>query len=438
MRVSFVILVQVLMTVPAIGQTWQSLGLAGEEIHAIVIDWSNPNVLYAGSSSNFSEGHAGSLFKSTNGGMSWDTLLSGITVVDIDIHPRDPQTLYVTGGSNFLTGAGIGKSTDGGRSWIRADSGLQRAEQAPATFALNPVHPETLYCGTAGPQGGAFFRSTNGGRSWEEPGPATGPGNSVTSLTLDSSNGLKIYAGVYGSGIFLSEDEGFNWVRLGPEGAGIRVVTIGCDGRTMYAGTSGSLLMRKESPGIWQQVLDGLPDVTDIRDICTRCGSTGSEEIFLCSSYQKGGVYHRVNEGLFAQMPGLSDEIYSLVLTAHNMLYAGGSGGVHVLNMGTLSVAQVQPKVQVAQLLSAPNPFRGTTRISFPSSEKGFLRLSIFDVLGRQVRVFELADNIPRGHTLTWDGCNEQGQLLPAGAYFGLLISSAHGSPSSVKMLLLR
>ncbi|MFQ5485329.1 MAG: WD40/YVTN/BNR-like repeat-containing protein, partial [Desulfobacterales bacterium] len=104
-----------LLLIPAISyrgfaQEWRSLGLENEPITVITVDWSNPEVIYAGSGSNFSAGTVGGIFKTTNGGASWDTLVRGVTVQDIDIHPQNPDILYATLGINGLTFAGIIKS----------------------------------------------------------------------------------------------------------------------------------------------------------------------------------------------------------------------------------------------------------------------------------------------------------------------------------------
>lgn len=91
---------------------WQFLGLENENITAIAGDWSNPDIIYAGSSSNFSTGTAGGIFKSTNAGADWDTLIRGVTVRDIDIHPKNPEIIYAALGLNVLTQPGIIKTTD--------------------------------------------------------------------------------------------------------------------------------------------------------------------------------------------------------------------------------------------------------------------------------------------------------------------------------------
>lgn len=47
----------------SIAQDWLSLGLENEPISVITVDWSNPEVIYAGSGSGFSAGTVGGIFK---------------------------------------------------------------------------------------------------------------------------------------------------------------------------------------------------------------------------------------------------------------------------------------------------------------------------------------------------------------------------------------
>jgi hypothetical protein len=65
-----------------------------------------------------------------------------------------------------------------------------------------------------------------------------------------------------------------------------------------------------------------------------------------------------------------------------------------------------------------PNPFNPSTEIEFDIPRSGPVSLEIFNILGQKVRQL-LADRLERGHhTITWDGRNDQGELLANGVYF--------------------
>jgi hypothetical protein len=65
-----------------------------------------------------------------------------------------------------------------------------------------------------------------------------------------------------------------------------------------------------------------------------------------------------------------------------------------------------------------PNPFNPTTMISFTLPHREMVRLSIYDLTGREVRTLVHALHSAGDHSLTWDGRNDAGLVLPSGVYF--------------------
>jgi flagellar hook assembly protein FlgD len=65
-----------------------------------------------------------------------------------------------------------------------------------------------------------------------------------------------------------------------------------------------------------------------------------------------------------------------------------------------------------------PNPFNPETQITFALPEASTVRLTVFDVLGREVAVLE--DRIlPAGYrTVRWNGRNSKGESVGSGVYF--------------------
>jgi subtilisin family serine protease len=65
-----------------------------------------------------------------------------------------------------------------------------------------------------------------------------------------------------------------------------------------------------------------------------------------------------------------------------------------------------------------PNPFNPTTRLTFAIPVQSAVRLTIYDLLGRQVRGL-LAEELPAGyHAVSWDGTNDRGRAVSSGIYF--------------------
>jgi hypothetical protein len=65
-----------------------------------------------------------------------------------------------------------------------------------------------------------------------------------------------------------------------------------------------------------------------------------------------------------------------------------------------------------------PNPFNPSTQIVYQLADNARVSLAIYDVSGRRVRT--LVDRLqPAGaYTVTWDGSDDEGRLLPTGVYF--------------------
>jgi flagellar hook assembly protein FlgD len=83
-------------------------------------------------------------------------------------------------------------------------------------------------------------------------------------------------------------------------------------------------------------------------------------------------------------------------------------------------MATAVPGIPVTYQLSPnyPNPFNPMTKISFDLPEPQRVKLAIFGLDGR--RVASLVDQpMPAGsHTVTWQGRNDQGELVASGTYF--------------------
>ncbi len=65
-----------------------------------------------------------------------------------------------------------------------------------------------------------------------------------------------------------------------------------------------------------------------------------------------------------------------------------------------------------------PNPFNPETQISYSLPEEGEVRLTIYNVLGQQVKVLVDGHQNAGAQTVIWDGCNENGEKVSSGIYF--------------------
>jgi hypothetical protein len=108
--------------------------------------------------------------------------------------------------------------------------------------------------------------------------------------------------------------------------------------------------------------------------------------------------------------------------SAYYLLYQCSSGYLDVVELG---IAEERPKTPTVTTYLAvePNPFSSFTiiRLSAPRMEHGaeHIELCIYNILGREVRRFELAPgNSHLAADVVWDGRDAQGDHVPSGTYF--------------------
>jgi photosystem II stability/assembly factor-like uncharacterized protein len=110
---------------------------------------------------------------------------------------------------------GIYKSSDGGQSFERLDSPMNRLDVWK--IAVDPADPDTIFAGT---RPAALFRSKDGGRSWQKLPAAIAEEcpnvriPRVTALTVDPSDHRNVWAGIEVDGVLHSTDGGDTWRRV--------------------------------------------------------------------------------------------------------------------------------------------------------------------------------------------------------------------------------
>ena len=85
---------------------------------------------------------------------------------------------------------------------------------------------------------------------------------------------------------------------------------------------------------------------------------------------------------------------------------------------------------------NAPNPFASGTRIRFELSEPVHVTLTIYDLLGRKIRVLVDETHGPGRYARIWNGMDGDGRTVPSGVY--LYRMTAGDVEAGGKMLLLR
>ena len=120
----------------------------GGRVVDLEFDPNNPSIIYAGFST-------GGIFKSFDGGNSWQPIFDDqavLTIGDIAIDPNNTNIIYVgtgeaNGGHNNFPGGGVFKSTDAGATWIFL--GLEGTTSI-GRIVINPQNSNILYLASVG------------------------------------------------------------------------------------------------------------------------------------------------------------------------------------------------------------------------------------------------------------------------------------------------
>ena len=193
----------------------------------------DPTVYYAA-------GAGSGLWKSTDGGLSWKSLMDEQTVASIGsiaISASDPNVIYAGSGEanvrgNVQSGNGIYKSTDAGKTWTHVWTEVGQI----GTMAVDPRNPDVVFAAVLGHAFGpnasrGVLRSLDGGKTWTfvlKKDENTG----ASDVAIDPSNPNIVFAGLWqvrrspwnletagpGSGLYVSRDRGDTWTQIKEHG----------------------------------------------------------------------------------------------------------------------------------------------------------------------------------------------------------------------------
>ena len=191
------------------GTNWSQIATVGTDwdgiIQDMVMDPSNPEILYTGNQKFWGNDDFGGLFKSTDGGLIWTELVDQ-GVIEIAIDPQNSMVIYYGTCKH-----GLYKSSDGGNSWDQINTGLGSGTELPyiGDIVIDPANTNNIYVGLQnsfysnqpGVQNNGVYQSIDGGLTWEAMPMEGLIWKDVVGLTLDQHNS-KLHASVDYGGVY--------------------------------------------------------------------------------------------------------------------------------------------------------------------------------------------------------------------------------------------
>lgn len=364
-------------------------GMGSRNIYTMAAQGNN---IFAGAS-------MGGVYLSTNNGSNWNQTSLTAPI----IHSVFADGNYIFAGT---AQTGVYSSTNNGANWIQT-----------------PLNNKTIYSFTkknnilfAGSDSNGVYKSTNNGGNWNSSGL---PGVTIYSLT---QNGSLIIAGTANFGMYVSTDDGSSWIPAPV--FDLAVFDFAADSNVVYAGTSAGVYRSTNFGFTWSQYA--------LEEELVSALAISGDNIFAGTF--SGGVYVSNNSGAnwIQRNEGLTQMTASSFCIINNYLFTGTQNSVFRRPLGELiGITQLSSIVPQNYSLSQnyPNPFNPVTNIKFQLPKKGFARLTILDMLGREIETLVNEDLRAGTYNARWNAAK-----YASGVYFYRLES---GEYSEVKKMIM-
>ena len=348
------------------GQTWEEIGLPlpfqPARTRSVEIDATDPDFVVM-SAYHFAPYDSSAVFRSLDGGDSWECLLNSIPALyDIAISNTGLSRRL------FCGSLGIYYSDDDGNAW-QPCAGPLPIDEFYGFVRVSPADPLMIFAISDGQR---LWRSSDRGTTWGEGARPPG-GIEIVSFTVDPTSSSVLYAGIYQGGLFKSTDSGDSWVDITND-LPICPTYINISGMAVNPANPQNLLAYSHGYGMhmsdngglsWRPFNEGLP--------------------LYCAA------------GYAAISPVDTSRIY----------FATMQGSTWSIHRTLTGVGDDETELPGAFSLSAyPNPFNSTTTITVEGADE--TKIQILDISGRRVTVLHTG-----GGKAVWDA-----GAFSSGVYF--------------------
>lgn len=371
--------------------TAQWTKIAGPQVADVFfynVDFENESVGYAiGSTSS-----ATSVYKTTDGGVSW-TALKGLGLSPFNFIFFDENTGVVGGRAPGCKCTALSRTTDGGKTWkldsIRSPDGT--IQQVPASFGINVFSMYNSTTAYAAGSNGVIVKTADAGATWIRTN-VTSTTDFMAGISLGSEE--KVYGiaapitNLYSPNIFYrTTNAGQSWQSV-PDfvsGAGFgELKFIGPETGFAGGGNGSQAVIYKtiDGGGSWNMkhaAGDAQSSIYGINFVDHNTGyAIGSNGLILRTD--NGG------ETWTPEISGSTEPLQGISITDKNVYVVGRNGTVLRRSLGASGVGPGPGASEATRVMLTPNPITTSATVSHPGLAREGGYLAIYDLLGREAR----------------------------------------------------
>lgn len=388
-------------------------------------------------------GDSGIVIATKDGGKTW------IKMIELSDSVEFKQVQFLNREIGFVGGNTIKKfptytafyvlllrTMNGGFSWERCDSMFSSDLTFGDMQFLDPdngwIGIKNIGANSIADRKGILLKTKDGGKSWsvlqEKDSLLVGAvafwnnsiGYSFWSFAIDNFNNTEVYC---------TQNAGLEWTRTGTIREEVVKKAKCISSNTIW--TIGYKTSRSNNGGqTWNSwnwfspVIGGQK-----RFIASDFEIFNSDNIWLVGNAfsnpfdNEGVILNTRNSGetWFSELQIPNRHFKGLSVVSNKKAWIAGSNGLimHLKNIVTVIDKEVEafPKqFEIEQ--NYPNPFNPSTQIEFQIPKYGFVSLTIFDLLGREVITLLNEEKKPGMYTVTWNGKDKYGKEVSSGIYF--------------------
>lgn len=366
-----------------------------------------------------------SVYKTTNNGGNWTAISSPVNgtypIREMAISKTNPNIMYAT--SNAL----IFKSTNGGVNWTNVTTGLPN--RTITSVYVHPSDENIVLLTFSGFGTDKVYKSTNGGSSWVSiDGPL--PDAPVNDLFIYTSNPGKpnTYFVATDIGVFVTDDNGVSWTEI-PSGIPNTVIM-----HLDYSDSTKMLRAATHGRGVYEAYIDfTIPveltafDASIDNKIVNIIWSTATEtnnshfEVerkLKNQDWEKIGEVNGAGTTAIPQLYSFKDD-FSFKSYEGKILYrlkqVDFDGSFEYSKVISVDVNFIPEKFAISQ--NYPNPFNPDTKISYsiPMGEGNQVTIKVYDLLGKEVSTLVNEFKTPGNYQIAFNAAE-----LTSGIYFYL------------------